>query len=52
MSLISWQPISSTSCAQGTSLDHVIQSHSSQTDAIDEEMMWESSKDSAYQRRP
>lgn len=49
MSLIPWQPVNSTSCAQGTSLDHIIQSHAEQVDTIDEEMMWESSKESSYQ---
>lgn len=48
MSLISWYPVSATSCLEGTSLDHTIQNETMRTDIIDEEMMWESSRQSSY----
>ena len=46
--LIPWQPVSSSSTAVGTSLDHVAQTEITRSDTIDEEMMWESSKQVAH----
>jgi len=44
MNLISWYPVSATSCLEGTSLDHTIQNDNATFDVFDEEMMWESSR--------